>query len=120
VDGAAGRVPSPYNVGEALIRRPRHQGSLSATFTDRRLTAFLDAVVRGQVRDIEPTYGAFGGVFPADGYGVVNAGATVRVARMLDVFGRVENLGGRRFEEAFGFPSPGRLVMAGVRVAAGR
>lgn len=120
VDGAEGRVPSPYNVGEALIRRPRHQGSVSTTFTDRRVTAFLDAVIRGQVRDVEPTYGAFGGVFTADGYGSVNAGATVRVARMLDIFGRVENIGGRRFEEAFGFPSPGRTAMAGVRVAAGR
>lgn len=120
VDGAAGQVPSPYAVGESLIRRPRHQGSVSATFTDRRLTAYVDGVMRGSVRDVEPSYGAFGGVYTADGYGSINAGATVRVARLLDVFGRVENLGGRRYEEAFGFPSPGRTALAGVRVATSR
>ena len=120
VDGAEGEVPSPYQVGEALIRRPRHQGSVSATVTERRLTAYVDALFRGEVRDIEPTLGAFGGVFTTDGYGTVNAGATVRVTRLVDTFVRVENIGGRRFEEAFGFPSPGRTATVGVRLATGR
>jgi hypothetical protein len=113
-------VEVPFRVGEALIRRPRHQGLVSATFTERRLTAYVDAVFRGEVRDIEHTFGAFGGVFMAKGYRAANGGATVRVARTVDAFVPVENIGGRRFEEAFGFPSPGRTATVGVRVATGR
>jgi outer membrane cobalamin receptor len=120
VDRTEGQAPSPFRVGEALIRRPRHQGSVSATFTERRLTAYIDAVFRGEVRDVEPTFGAFGGVFTAKGYRTANSGATVRVARTVDAFVRVENIGGGRFEEAFGFPSPGRTATVGVRVATGR
>lgn len=120
VDGAPGQVPSPYTVGEALIRRPRHQGTVSATVTRGRVSAFTQAVFRGQVRDVEPTFGAFGGVFTAPGYGVVDAGASLRLTRGVEVFGRVENLGDRRYESAYGFPAPGTLAYAGVRLAAGR
>jgi vitamin B12 transporter len=120
VDKAPGQVPSPYTVGEALIRRPRHQGTLSATVTRGRLSAFTQAVFRGEVRDVEPSFGAFGGVFTAAGYGVVDLGASVRLARGVEVFGRVENLGDRRYESAFGFPAPGTLAFAGVRLAASR
>jgi len=119
VDGTR-EAPAPYRVGESLIRRPRHQGSVSAVFTSARLTAFADGVVRGRVRDVEPTFGASGGVFDAGGFVVVNAGGSVHVARGLHLFARVENVTGRPYEEAFGFPAPGRLVTAGVRVAAGR
>ena len=120
VDRADGQVPSPYTAGEALIRRPRHQGTVSATWTRGRVSAFTQAVMRGEVRDIEPSYGAFGGVFTATGFGSVDAGASVRVTRGVEVFGRLENLGDRRYESAYGFPAPGRLAFAGVRLAASR
>lgn len=120
VDHSAGQAPSPYRVGEALIRRPRHQGSLSATWTMGRLAAYAQSTFRGQVRDIEPSYGAFGGVFIAAGYGVVDLGASLRVTRGVEVFGRVENAGNRRYESAYGFPAPGALGFLGVRLAARR
>lgn len=120
VDRAEGQAPSPYRVGEALIRRPRHQGSLAATYVTGRLTTFAAAAVRGQVRDLEPSYGAFGGVFTARGYAVVDLGATVRMARTVEAFVRVENVGGRRYEEAFGFPAPGAAATVGFRFAASR
>lgn len=120
VDRAAGQAPSPYNVGEQLIRRPRHQGSLAASFTQSRVSAFADAVFRGTVRDVEPSYGAFGGVFTAQGYTSVNLGGAIRATRNLEAFARVENVGATRYEEAFGFPAPGRIAIVGVRVAAGR
>ena len=113
-------APAPYRVGEHLIRRPRHQGSLTAIYAAARWTAFATATFRGRVRDVEPTLGASGGVFDAAGFTVFNAGASVRIMRALDLFARVENAADRAHEEAFGFPAPGRLVMAGVRVAAGR
>jgi outer membrane cobalamin receptor len=113
-------APAPYRVGEQLIRRPRHRGSLTALLTSVRATAFADLEFRGSVRDIEPTLGASGGVFVADGYVTLDIGGALRVSRMLEIFGRVENLADRSYEEAFGFPAPGRLLTAGVRIAARR
>ena len=120
VDRAAGQVPSPYKAGEALIRRPRQQGTLAATYARARVSAFSQATFRGQVRDVEPSFGAFGGVFTAAGYGVVDLGASVRVVRGMELFGRVENVGDRRYESAYGFPAPGSLAFVGVRLAASR
>ena len=113
-------APAPYRVGEHLIRRPRHRGSLTALFTGSRITAFAELEVRGSVRDIEPTFGASGGVFEADGFAALDLGGAYRLTRFLQLFGRIENVADREYEEAFGFPAPGRLVMAGVRVAASR
>jgi outer membrane cobalamin receptor len=119
VDNSA-EAPAPYRVGEHLIRRPRHRGSVTAILTGRRVTAFGVLEVRGSVRDIEPTFGASGGVFDANGYAVLDFGGAFRITRLLEVFARVENAADRAYEEAFGFPAPGRFVMGGVRVAARR
>ena len=117
VDSGHGQAPPPFTVGQPLVRRPTHQGSIDAVLTRGRLTAFAQLGARGRVLDVEPNYGAFGGLFYAPGYAVVGAGATVRVVRSLEVFGRVQNLLDRRYEETLGFPAPARTVMVGVRVA---
>jgi len=113
-------APAPYRVGEQLIRRPRHRGTFTALFTGSRVTAFADVEVRGSVRDIEPTFGASGGVFDAAGFTVVDLGGAYRVAPVVELFARIENATDRVYEQAFGFPAPGRLFVAGVRLAAGR
>ena len=69
---------------------------------------------------MEPSYGTFGGLFDAAGYNVWSTGASWRVSRRLEVFGRIENLFDRDYEEVFGFPALGRGAMVGMRVAAGR
>jgi outer membrane cobalamin receptor len=84
------------------------------------MTSFLTVEARGRVRDVEPSFGASGGVFDADGYTNIDLGGALRVSRLLDVFARIENAADRAYEEAFGFPAPGRIVMAGVRLAARR
>ena len=47
----------------------------------------------------------------------LDAGASVRLWRHVELFGRGINLFDRRYEEAFGFPALGRLGMVGLRVA---
>jgi outer membrane cobalamin receptor len=42
------------------------------------------------------------------------------VTPRLELFGRIENLFDREYEEVFGFPALGRGVMAGLRIAASR
>ncbi len=116
----AGAAPSPFSVGQALINRPRHQWAVDAGVTHGRATAWVRGGGRGRVLAVEPSYGTFGGLFDAQGYNVWTAGASWRLARQLEIFGRVENLFDRRYEEVFGFPALGRGAFAGVRVLTGR
>jgi vitamin B12 transporter len=116
VDRAAA-APSPFNVGDPLLRRPRHQGSLDVLWTRKALSAFAEVRARGEVLDVEPTFGAFGGLFESAGFAVVDAGASWRFPRGVEVFARGTNLLNRSYEEFLGFPAPGRLGVIGVRVA---
>ena len=115
VDGA-GSAPPPFAVGDPLLRRPEHQAALDLGWTRGAMTTFATLRARGEVLDVEPSFGAFGGLFEAPGFVVVDAGASWRLARHVEVFGRGLNLLDRNYEEAFGYPAPGRLGMIGVRV----
>jgi outer membrane receptor protein involved in Fe transport len=120
VDGFDAVAPAPFAVGDELIRRPRHSGSIDLTYAAARLSAFVSLTSRSRILDLEPNYGAFGGLFFAPGYAVVDAGAAVPVRRGLELFVRVGNVTGRRYEETLGFPALGRSAIGGARVAAGR
>lgn len=113
-------APPPFKVGDALIRRPRHQGGVDVTYESGRMTVFGQVTTRSQTLDVEPNLGSFGGLFFSAGYSVVNLGASVRVARGLDLYGRVLNVADRAYEEALGFPALRRSGIVGVRLAAGR
>jgi vitamin B12 transporter len=113
-------APPPFTVGDPLIRRPRHQGLVEATYSYGRGSAFAQLSARGRVLDVEPNYGASGGLFPAPGYAVVTVGASVHVSHDLELYGRVMNLFDRPYEETLGYPALGRNGIIGVRVAAGR
>ena len=119
-DNAGDVAPAPFTVGDPLLRRPRHSASLDITYTREQLTAFARAGSRARALDVEPSWGTFGGLFYNAGFTVVDAGASWRVVRGVDVTGRVGNLFDRRYEETFGFPALGRHFMIGIRVAAGR
>ena len=110
----------PFQVGDPLLRRPRHQGSVNITYAVGRVSAFGEVTSRGQVLDVEPSFGSSGGVFFSSGYTVANAGASVRISRGLELYARVLNIADRAYEEALGFPALRRSVIAGIRVAASR
>jgi outer membrane cobalamin receptor len=120
VDGPARVAPPPFKVGDALLRRPRHLGAIDLSYAAGRITAFGQVTMVSQRLDVEPNFGAFGGLFFAPGYAVINVGGGVRVARGLQVYARVLNLANRAYEETLGFPALGRSGIVGVRVAASR
>jgi outer membrane receptor protein involved in Fe transport len=113
-------APPPFEVGDPLIRRPPHQWSLDLAASGERVSGWIRGGGRGRVLDVDPTLGAFGGLFAASGYAVWHAGAAWKLTRTIELFGRVENLFDRRYEEALGFPALGRGAIAGLRVAASR
>jgi outer membrane cobalamin receptor len=113
-------APPPFSVGQPLLRRPRHQFFADLSLVVSRVNVFLRGSGRNTVLDVEPSLGTFGGLFDAAGYQVWQAGAAWRITRFAEVFGRIENLFDRSYEEAFGFPALGRRATAGFRIAAGR
>jgi outer membrane receptor protein involved in Fe transport len=116
VDGTTS-APPPFTVGDPLIRRPRHQGSLSLLWAKGPASAFAEARARGTELDIEPNYGTFGGLFHGAGYYVVNAGGSWRLTPWLELYARGMNLFDRPYEEVYGYPALGRTATGGVRVA---
>jgi outer membrane receptor protein involved in Fe transport len=115
-----GVAPAPFQVGDPLLRRPRHEAAADVTWTRDRIVVFGRFGARSHTLDVEPSYGTFGGLFENPGFSVLDAGASWRLARSVEVLGRVGNMLDRHYEETFGFPALGRNVMVGVRVAAGR
>jgi len=113
-------APPPFTVGDPLLRRPGNQFSTDLVLTGSRLSAFVHGGGRGRVLDVEPSTGTYGGLFYAPGFNVWNAGASWRVVRGFDAFARVENLLDKQYEEALGYPAPGRGAMVGLRIAASR
>ncbi len=116
VDQSDGQAPPPFTVGDPLLRRPRHQGSVDLGLSRGRLSGFLQLTLRGRRLDVDPSLGAFGGLYTAPGYGVVRLGAATRVTDRVEIYGRVNNLFDHAYEDALGFPALGRSVMVGARV----
>ncbi len=111
---------TPYKVGDALLRRPRHSGSIDATVAHRHLSAFAQLQTRGAALDAEPAFGPTGGLYTNPGHAVVNIGASLRAAQSVEIFARASNLFDRRYEEVLGYPAPGRTAYVGARIAVGR
>jgi outer membrane cobalamin receptor len=111
---------TPYAVGDPLLRRPRHSGSIDASLTRGHVSAFAELQMRGETLDAEPAFGPSGGLYTNDGYTVFNLGGSWRPVKPLEVFVRALNLFDRQYEEVLGYPAPGRTAYVGVRVAVGR
>ncbi len=119
VSGAV-TAQAPYAVGDALLRRPRHQGSIDAAWTRSRGGVFLQLIVRGEALDAEPAFGPSGGLYQNPGYTVANLGGSWKPVRSVELIARVLNLFDRDYEEVLGYPAPGRTAYAGARIAVGR
>jgi vitamin B12 transporter len=119
VSGAV-TAQAPYAVGDALLRRPRHQGSIDAAWTRAHGSAFVQVVIRGPALDAEPAFGPSGGLYQNPGHTVANLGGSWKPVRSVEVFARVLNLFDRGYEEVLGYPAPGRTAYAGARFAVGR
>jgi outer membrane receptor protein involved in Fe transport len=118
IDNFATAAPPPYAVGDPLVRRPRHQGSLDVRYARNWLQLYLAVNGRGDMSDLEPNFASTTLTNP--GYVVADFGGSVRIAAGLEAYARVTNLADRSYEDALGYPAPGRLAMVGLRVAIGR
>jgi vitamin B12 transporter len=120
VDGAAGQAPSPFTVGDRLLRRPRHQGSVDLAWGTSRLQAFATAALRGTTLDVEPNFGTFGGLFDNPGNTVVTVGGAWTIVPQITAYARLVNAFDERYEDTLGYPALGRTAYVGLRLAARR
>jgi vitamin B12 transporter len=121
VDDAGYGAGGTFVLGERLLRRPTHTGSLSAARAfGARASASATVTYVGERDDRD--FGAF----PATavvlgGYATVDASADVRVLDAgsrapLALTLRVENALDRPYEAVRNFPAPGRTVLVGLRL----
>jgi outer membrane cobalamin receptor len=107
----------PFEIGQPLLRRPRNSGGFNATWRRGRWMLNLNGYVRGEVLDVEPNFGAFGGLFPNKGYTLANSGFAYRIRPGVEVYGRLNNFLNQKYEESLGFPALHLNFLAGIRVS---
>jgi vitamin B12 transporter len=98
--------------GRPLPRRPEWSASLVADRVAARWSAGVTARHTGERDDV--------GGAPLDDYAVVDLRASWTAFEWLAPFARVENLFEERYEEAVGFPAPGRGFALGVTLRSAR
>jgi outer membrane receptor protein involved in Fe transport len=115
-------VQAPFHVGQELIRRPKNSGGFNITWQRGRLTLNTNAYLRGQTLDTEPNEGVdaclYYGLpclFPDKGYVVLNGGFSYRLTRGLEIYGHLNNLLDRKYEEVLGYPALPLNFLAGVK-----
>jgi vitamin B12 transporter len=110
-----------YAAGRRLLRRPEHQGSLSAQVSFPRWSAGATLVRVGKRADSD-----FVGLGLADDPLFSNPYCTrldgrlrVRVTGPVEAFAVAENLLDEKYQDVLGYPALGRSVRGGLRLALG-
>ena len=99
--------------GPPLRTRPDWRGNARLTWTpSSRVSAFADVDTVSAAYDLSvPT-----GQIRTRGHSEVNVGGGYRLARGVSVDLVLRNLADRRYEDAIGFPNPGRVLRASLRL----
>ena len=105
-----------YAAGEPLLRRPKHQGSLSAQLSFPRWSAGATLVRVGERADSD-FVGL--GLTRSSAYTRLDARLRLRVAGPVEAFVAGENLTGATYQEVLGYPALGRSVRGGMRLVIG-
>lgn len=101
-----------YAVGRTLLRRPRHQGGVSARWRGGPVGLGADLVLVGRRADSDfLSLGLEGN----EAYARLDARARVTLARGIEALVVGENLLDRRYQEVLGYPALGRSVRALLR-----
>lgn len=101
-----------FAAGKRLYRRPRHSGSLHASFSHKRASVAAGAVFVGSRVDTDFNFPTL--TFNR-GYASWNASGEMRLALRTAAFITIDNLADREYMEPLGYRGLGRTVRAGVR-----
>jgi vitamin B12 transporter len=107
----------------AELRRPRHAGSVHANyrFMEQRGQFSLAADYGGTRQDVfYPPWPNPSEIVTLDDYWLVDVVLQYRVSDELTMFARGSNLLDTKYEQVFGYRTPGRSWYGGIRVQFGR
>ena len=119
---------SPLNAeGRPLLRRPRHSGSLLASYSAARWGGSLGGTFMGRRPDSDflfcpsPPVAAcpVPAIDHAAGYARFDFGGWYALNRYVTAYLNLENAFDKQYEDAVGFPGLGRSVRAGMRFRVG-
>lgn len=100
--------------GQRLLRRPLNKGSLNLNYLFlKKGIANLDVIYVGKRDDWVP-YPQRGN---ANDYTLVNLAASFDISKNIQVFGRVENLLDKKYEEVWGYGTPGFSIFGGIKLS---
>jgi outer membrane receptor protein involved in Fe transport len=112
---------APLQVGQPLDAEPRNSAGFNVTWRHRNLMLNSNAYIRGQVLDVEPNYGlgacdeSLPCQFEDPGYFRWDGGFSYHLPKGCQIFGRMDNMLNRKYEEVLGYPSLPFNFLAGVR-----
>ncbi|MBI5967505.1 MAG: TonB-dependent receptor, partial [Deltaproteobacteria bacterium] len=100
--------------GKRLLRRPRHKGSLNLNYRFlNKGNANLDVIYVGKRDDWTP--------YPERGevgdYTLVNLAVSYDISKNIRVFGRIENLFDREYEDVWGYGTPRFSLFGGIKIS---
>ena len=119
-----------FQPGQPLLRRPKHSGSLRATYSVNRLTVDFNARFVGNRHDnsflslrtvpnaARPT-AITTDITVNPGYTIMGLGIGVEAHKALSLFLRVDNLADTAWDSALGYPGLPRAVVVGARFNVG-
>jgi outer membrane cobalamin receptor len=111
------RAPlSPSTIGQPLLRRPRHSGSLLLVGAARHAGWEFGGSFVGRRPDND--FNGFN-ILHAAGYARFDAGGWFALNRFATLYLNLENALDKQYNEVLGFPGLGRSVRAGVRFRIG-
>lgn len=122
LDGAT-MAQYPFRVGQPLLRRPRNSAAYNVTWHHGKLMLNTNAYIRGEVLDIEPNIGTSACTlglqcfFTNPGYIRADAGFSYRLARSVEIYGRLNNFLNQKYEESFGYPALHLNFLTGIRLS---
>ncbi|TLZ34667.1 MAG: TonB-dependent receptor [Gammaproteobacteria bacterium] len=99
---------------QELLRRPKHKGTLNVSWRPRE-ALLLDLSVLSVSTWVDGNRDFSIPRLDAPGYTTVNLAAAPDVTRTFTVFGRLDNLFDRRYQNPVGFLQPAFGVFAGIR-----
>jgi len=113
---------APLQVGQQLVLQPRNSGAYNLTWRHGNLMLNTNAYIRGSVLDVEPndglgacSYYDLPCLFTGKGYVRMDGGFSYRLPKGVEIFGRMDNILDRKYEEVLGYPSLPFNFLAGVR-----
>jgi vitamin B12 transporter len=99
-----------YLIGSRLLRRPVNSGNVMLNASYWRMNWNIIGYFTGQRTDYD-----YPGQIMDPGYALLNLAASYNVARGFSLYGRINNLANKQYQEAYGYPALGREFRIGVK-----